>query len=460
MQVIRTLEVNLSKKDLLVMLIKDKKAQDVFMNILTKYKQRKSEEIIDSFFLPAASIESRKFTRNFLHEDNLDHARHKRKSYQWIKTPKYSSFHTHPQQHFGTRSPTNKERKHQYGSSTSYYFTSTSPITATTTTRYYSKPTSTQRISSTIPYRITTQTTTTTTTTSTRIPITTTTTTTSTTYTTTTTTTTSTTSTTYTTTTKTSSTTIKFSTTTKYASISPSTTSIEIPSTPEDSFVFPDNSEPTELNSLFPTEASLTPSATTIKSEMSSSSISSNFVFPSRIPVPKNETDDFIFPSVSPDNSEPTELNFLFPTEASFTPSASATTIISEMSLSSISSDFVFPSRIPVPETEDIDGDIYDELYDLIIPRENFDKNVVVEEEDKTIKNTADLVFAVDTFSNLVGNNDDENITNLIEDNDADYKDKGEKKDDISCYTHTVMLLGHCIVMCDDTIVRFCERSS
>ena len=114
MQVVLTLEVNLSEKDLLVMLITDKKAQDVFMNILSKYKQRKSEEIIDSFFLPASTIESRKFRRNHQHKDNLDHERRKRKSYQWIRTPKFTSFHTHPPQHYGTRSPTNKNTKHYF----------------------------------------------------------------------------------------------------------------------------------------------------------------------------------------------------------------------------------------------------------------------------------------------------------------------------------------------------------
>ena len=120
-----------------MMLITDQRAKDVFIKIMSKYKERKSEEIIDSFFQPAESIESRKFTRNYQHLDNLEHERRKRKSYQWIKTPKFTSFHTHPQEYHGSRSPPNKNtksNKHKYGSSTSYFFTRTSPTVTTITT--------------------------------------------------------------------------------------------------------------------------------------------------------------------------------------------------------------------------------------------------------------------------------------------------------------------------------------
>ena len=109
-------------------------------------------------------------------------------------------------------------------------------------------------------------------------------------------------------------------------------------------------------------------------------------------------------------------------------------------------SNFVFPSRLPVPETETNDSAAseYDDLYDLIMPR-------VI---NNNIENTADLVFAVDTFSNLIGDNDKEDDSYV---NNSD--DMIEEKEMLNCYTHTVMLLGQCVVMCDNTIVRFCDNS-
>ena len=71
-----------------------------------------------------------------------------------------------------------------------------------------------------------------------------------------------------------------------------------------------------------------------------------------------------------------------------------------------------------------------------------------------------------DDFRNLVGISDEDSFSNIdgINDDDyekdkKDYDDGGEENEDVNCYTHTVMLLGHCIVMCDNDIVKFCDSS-
>ena len=81
----------------------------------------------------------------------------------------------------------------------------------------------------------------------------------------------------------------------------------------------------------------------------------------------------------------------------------------------SINPDFVFPSRIPVVSTSSSpDGDD-DYILDIINPRDNF----IFDEDIQSIKSSEDLVFAVDTFSNLVGHyeDDEEYDEDIIEEN-------------------------------------------
>ena len=87
------------------------------------------------------------------------------------------------------------------------------------------------------------------------------------------------------------------------------------------------------------------------------------------------------------------------------------------------------------PELDD------DYILDIINPRDNF----IFDNDIQSIKSSEDLVFAVDTFSNLVGHDEDD------EEYDEDViEDYGE------CYTHTSLLLGRCVIFCKNQVVRFC----
>ena len=87
------------------------------------------------------------------------------------------------------------------------------------------------------------------------------------------------------------------------------------------------------------------------------------------------------------------------------------------------------------------DGDD-DYILDIINPRDNF----IFDDDIQSINSSEDLVFAVDTFSNLVGHyeDDDEYDGDIIEEN---YEE---------CYTHTSLLLGRCVIFCKNQVVRFC----
>ena len=88
------------------------------------------------------------------------------------------------------------------------------------------------------------------------------------------------------------------------------------------------------------------------------------------------------------------------------------------------------------PELDD------DYILDIINPRDNF----IFDNDIQSIKSSEDLVFAVDTFSNLVGHDEDDEKydEDIIGDN---YEE---------CYTHTILLLGRCVIFCKNQVVRFC----
>ena len=79
-------------------------------------------------------------------------------------------------------------------------------------------------------------------------------------------------------------------------------------------------------------------------------------------------------------------------------------------------------------------------------------------EDEDEIRSSADLIFAIDSFSNLVQYNQTINLDAEIEE-DSDYTEdiieNDNDMDDI-CYTHTILLIGRCVVMCRDKIVEFC----
>ena len=80
----------------------------------------------------------------------------------------------------------------------------------------------------------------------------------------------------------------------------------------------------------------------------------------------------------------------------------------------------------------------------------NLSKSVDDDAEDE-IRSSADLIFAIDSFSNLVDYNP--NI-NLEADEDEEIIEKSNDND--VCYTHTILLIGRCVVMCREQIVEFC----
>ena len=74
------------------------------------------------------------------------------------------------------------------------------------------------------------------------------------------------------------------------------------------------------------------------------------------------------------------------------------------------------------------------------------------------IRSSADLIFAIDSFSNLIDyNQDDQNINLDTPEEENDSENIIEKATDIDvCYTHTILLIGQCVVMCRDKIVELC----
>ena len=81
-----------------------------------------------------------------------------------------------------------------------------------------------------------------------------------------------------------------------------------------------------------------------------------------------------------------------------------------------------------------------------------------VKEDKDEIRSSADLIFAIDSFSNLVQYNQTINLDAEIEE-DSDYTEDIIENDnymDDICYTHTILLIGRCVVMCHDKIVEFC----
>ena len=76
----------------------------------------------------------------------------------------------------------------------------------------------------------------------------------------------------------------------------------------------------------------------------------------------------------------------------------------------------------------------------------NLSKSVDDGAEDE-IRSSADLIFAIDSFSNLIDYNPNINL-------EADVDE--ESNDNDVCYTHTILLIGRCVVMCREQIVEFC----
>ena len=87
----------------------------------------------------------------------------------------------------------------------------------------------------------------------------------------------------------------------------------------------------------------------------------------------------------------------------------------------------------------------------------NVSKSKDYDFEDE-IRSSADLIFAIDSFSNLIDyNQDDQNINLDTPEEENDSENIIEKATDIDdCYTHTILLIGQCVVMCRDKIVELC----
>merc|ERR1711879_503495 len=122
----------------------------------------------------------------------------------------------------------------------------------------------------------------------------------------------------------------------------------------------------------------------------------------------------------------------------------------------SIDPDFIFPSRIPVSAKKPLES--VKTLLDDLPLRENFCQSQT-DEKDGGIRSSADLIFAVDSFTNLLNYNSDDQEDEKEEKQTTEYlNDESEESytmDDI-CYTHTVLLIGQCVVMCHDRIVEIC----
>ena len=90
------MKAKVTKNDVLLLLNSDEETQNLVVKYLRlkhgQSQQRMSEEAIDNFFKPASLINPGRVQFQ-------DHGRRKRKSYQWIKTPRYSSYHTHSPAH-------------------------------------------------------------------------------------------------------------------------------------------------------------------------------------------------------------------------------------------------------------------------------------------------------------------------------------------------------------------------
>ena len=80
----------------------------------------------------------------------------------------------------------------------------------------------------------------------------------------------------------------------------------------------------------------------------------------------------------------------------------------------------------------------------------NLSKSVDDDDEDE-IRSSADLIFAIDSFSNLIDYNPNINLEASV-----DKEIMEESNDNDVCYTHTILLIGRCVVMCREQIVEFC----
>jgi len=76
-----------------------------------------------------------------------------------------------------------------------------------------------------------------------------------------------------------------------------------------------------------------------------------------------------------------------------------------------------------------------------------------VESDDEGFKSTEPELNSTDSV--LEGNVFNTQIGNEIDEDDEKTR-KGSANVNRECYTHTVMLLGQCVVMCDKDILRLC----
>ena len=80
----------------------------------------------------------------------------------------------------------------------------------------------------------------------------------------------------------------------------------------------------------------------------------------------------------------------------------------------------------------------------------NLSKSVDDDAEDE-IRSSADLIFAIDSFSNLIDYNPNVNLEAEVGEEVIE-----KSNDNDVCYTHTILLIGRCVVMCREQVVEFC----
>ena len=71
-------------------------------------------------------------------------------------------------------------------------------------------------------------------------------------------------------------------------------------------------------------------------------------------------------------------------------------------------------------------------------------------EKDLAMLTVTEAVLEEEDNSNLLGIDEDDTQTGDRDDSETD------SDSDTSCYTYTVMLLGQCVVMCQQEILRLC----
>ena len=75
----------------------------------------------------------------------------------------------------------------------------------------------------------------------------------------------------------------------------------------------------------------------------------------------------------------------------------------------------------------------------------------------------SDLVENNESDRNLVNSNDDSSdfgVNGFGQNNSDDFRisDNTHASNTSSCYTHTMMLLGHCVIMCGLDLIGFCGQ--